>query len=521
MQFKFLMAVAAVVGSALTAGAALAAAHRASTRPKLRWRIRPPRPGAVRRGWGWTRVLIRLSGTAPLPTDPVLQEALSQPERYYDRYLVLADDRLKLFFTPSAMLELIDQAKLPLWPLRRPPAIAWLALEQGGGREIVRGGHPLAVALVAEARRRGFEVRLPLMDLRDQLGVQPAAVWGRSSLVLAEASRRYGAAAVLIGRLWWGAEEAWSGDFAHWQAGDEFTFQINNLDFEQAGAAGANFLANAMASRAAIPWQPVEQRSLVVSGIASPLHYGSLLRYLAGLEYLAGVAVDGLNQDRLDIQVRSRAETGRLVALLQADGRMTGPVPGAPANQLTWRGVDDPLSQPPGTPVRRAVQLSHLPNAITLLRILLVVPITWLLWQMRYPEALVLMAIAGASDAVDGLLARRFGWGTEFGALVDPFADKVMVVAVFRGADRPRPDPVVAGRRGGGPRCGHFGRCRRLSAVVPRNLDVAHPDQQGQYGGADHRPAAWCCLDYAAFGVQPANWPWRWRILGVSTWWRP
>ena len=81
--------------------------------------------------------------------------------------------------------------------------------------------------------------------------------------------------------------------------------------------------------------------------------------------------------------------------------------------------------------MRRAVQLSQLPNAITLLRILLVAPIAWLLWQMRYPEALVLMAIAGASDAVDGVLARRFGWGTKFGALVDPFADKVMVVAVF------------------------------------------------------------------------------------------
>ena len=75
--------------------------------------------------------------------------------------------------------------------------------------------------------------------------------------------------------------------------------------------------------------------------------------------------------------------------------------------------------------------ISQLPNAITVLRMLLVAPIAWLLWQARYPEALVLMAIAGTSDAVDGLLARRFGWGTEFGEFMDPLADKVMVVAVF------------------------------------------------------------------------------------------
>ena len=379
MQFKFLMAVAALFGLVVAAGAALATApdflDRGARLSHESTASRPVAPGdrplvglrrslvsfyeaevevadqsaATRRSAarvGLERVLIRLSGTAPLPAEPVLLEALGQPERYYDRYLFVADDRLKLFFTPSALLELIDQAKLPLWPLRRPPAIAWLALEANGVRQIVRGGHPLALALVAEAGRRGFEARLPLMDLRDQLRVQPAVVWGRSSLVLAEASRRYGAAAVLIGRLRHGAGlphgagGSWSGEFAYWQGSDEFTLQVNNLDLSQAGAAGAGFLASAMASHDAIPWRPTEPRSLVVGGIASPLHYGGLLRYLAGLEYLKAVVVAGLDHDRLDIKVSTRAETGRLLSLLEADGRLAGPTPGAPANHLTWRGAD-------------------------------------------------------------------------------------------------------------------------------------------------------------------------------------
>ncbi|MYG13008.1 MAG: DUF2066 domain-containing protein [Gammaproteobacteria bacterium] len=345
MQFKFLTAVAALFGLVVAAGAALATApgfYEAEV--EVADQSAATRRSAAR--VGLERVLIRLSGTAPLPAEPVLLEALGQPERYYDRYLFVADDRLKLFFTPSALLELIDQAKLPLWPLRRPPAIAWLALEANGVRQIVRGGHPLALALVAEAGRRGFEARLPLMDLRDQLRVQPAVVWGRSSLVLAEASRRYGAAAVLIGRLRQGAGlrpaagGSWSGEFAYWQGSDEFTLQVNNLDLSQAGAAGAGFLASAMASHDAIPWRPTERRSLVVGGIASPLHYGGLLRYFAGLEYLKAVVVVGLDHDRLDIEVSTRAETGRLLSLLEADGRLAGPAPGAPANHLTWRGAD-------------------------------------------------------------------------------------------------------------------------------------------------------------------------------------
>lgn len=75
--------------------------------------------------------------------------------------------------------------------------------------------------------------------------------------------------------------------------------------------------------------------------------------------------------------------------------------------------------------------LSQLPNAITALRILLVAPIAWLLWRGHYSGALALMAVAGVSDLVDGALARRYEWRSEFGAMLDPVADKLMVVILF------------------------------------------------------------------------------------------
>ena len=75
--------------------------------------------------------------------------------------------------------------------------------------------------------------------------------------------------------------------------------------------------------------------------------------------------------------------------------------------------------------------LSQLPNAISILRILLVFPTAWLLWSGSYVEALVLMAIAGTSDALDGWLARRFDWISELGATLDPVADKLLVAAMF------------------------------------------------------------------------------------------
>ena len=73
----------------------------------------------------------------------------------------------------------------------------------------------------------------------------------------------------------------------------------------------------------------------------------------------------------------------------------------------------------------------HLPNALTLARVVLVVPAGWLLWIEAIPEALVIFAIAGASDFVDGELARRFNWRTNFGAIADPAADKLLVLVVI------------------------------------------------------------------------------------------
>ncbi|GAT73347.1 CDP-diacylglycerol-glycerol-3-phosphate 3-phosphatidyltransferase [Microbacterium sp. HM58-2] len=75
-----------------------------------------------------------------------------------------------------------------------------------------------------------------------------------------------------------------------------------------------------------------------------------------------------------------------------------------------------------------------IPNAITLLRLLLVVPIAVLLVQGAEPVlAFVLLVIFGASDWVDGTLARLLGQTSRFGALFDPFADRVGVAVIASG----------------------------------------------------------------------------------------
>jgi cardiolipin synthase (CMP-forming) len=75
--------------------------------------------------------------------------------------------------------------------------------------------------------------------------------------------------------------------------------------------------------------------------------------------------------------------------------------------------------------------MRHLPNIICLLRIALIWPILFSLQIGAYERTLWLFALAAASDGLDGYLAKRFGWTSQLGALLDPAADKLLLVSVF------------------------------------------------------------------------------------------
>lgn len=77
------------------------------------------------------------------------------------------------------------------------------------------------------------------------------------------------------------------------------------------------------------------------------------------------------------------------------------------------------------------MNLRWLPNAICVARMLLVAPIAYALVRGRYELTLVLFALAAASDAADGWLAKTFGWQSELGKALDPVADKLLLVTVF------------------------------------------------------------------------------------------
>jgi cardiolipin synthase len=73
----------------------------------------------------------------------------------------------------------------------------------------------------------------------------------------------------------------------------------------------------------------------------------------------------------------------------------------------------------------------NLPNLISLARLLMVPLTIWLIVAGRYGIAFWILVAAGVSDALDGFIAKRFNRRTRLGALLDPVADKAMLVSVY------------------------------------------------------------------------------------------
>ena len=81
----------------------------------------------------------------------------------------------------------------------------------------------------------------------------------------------------------------------------------------------------------------------------------------------------------------------------------------------------------------------RIPNAITMLRILIAAAFFAVLGGYRFPEqgilygnvAIALFVLAATTDFIDGYLARKWNVVSMFGRLMDPFCDKVLILGTF------------------------------------------------------------------------------------------
>ena len=76
-------------------------------------------------------------------------------------------------------------------------------------------------------------------------------------------------------------------------------------------------------------------------------------------------------------------------------------------------------------------QIVTLPNALTVFRMVLIPVFVTALYYQKFGWALAIFVVAGVTDGIDGFLARRFNQGSQLGQILDPIADKLLLVTSF------------------------------------------------------------------------------------------
>ena len=202
------LAALALLSWALVAGSAAAA--RVEDLYATSVPARDPSPEATRAAFAEAlrRVLVKVTGRGATVQDATVMSHFGDPEAMVQQFRRDGAGNLWVQFDATAVRRGLDAAGLPAWGDNRPATVVWLAYDTGGGeRDVLAGAGndgPIAAAirrdLLTAAAARGVPVVLPLRDSQDLAAVTYADLWGDFTGPVVQASARYQADAVLIGR---------------------------------------------------------------------------------------------------------------------------------------------------------------------------------------------------------------------------------------------------------------------------------------------------------------------------------
>lgn len=75
--------------------------------------------------------------------------------------------------------------------------------------------------------------------------------------------------------------------------------------------------------------------------------------------------------------------------------------------------------------------LKHIPNILTVFRLFLVFPLVMFAMQKQYLYSVFVLILSGFTDILDGFIARKYNLISDFGKLMDPFADKLVQISIL------------------------------------------------------------------------------------------
>jgi hypothetical protein len=284
-------------------------------------------------------ILLRVSGSDLAGNAQAVAELFPDPASFVMQFRPGADETLWVSFDGQAIEQTLRNAGETVWGSERPLTLVWLAVDWGQGeREIIAADDPdrsryesrsidrnrrVRELLLEFAERRGLPLVFPLLDTTDLQMVTFADIWGGFDEMILNASERYEANSILIGRI-----RPSSSQSSRW------TYYFGGAETPLTGSPDVvvGRIADLLADEFAVAGDmPVEAVALNVSGIGTIDDYGSVHSILRDVPLIEQFSVREVVGDRVSYQVDVRGGANRLRRALRFNG-------------LTEQTMEDPLS---------------------------------------------------------------------------------------------------------------------------------------------------------------------------------
>jgi len=160
---------------------------------------------------GLSAVILKITGEERWLGNSSVQRAIRDAQSYVQEVSYRTSSGsleqrnfISVRFDRALVDDMLNVAGIPVWDQNRPAVMLWLSVQSADGRRELLGAdseHPI-MALVREySRLRGVPLLFPLMDLEDRRNLPIDVAWSLNEEALRRASARYGADAILGGRI--------------------------------------------------------------------------------------------------------------------------------------------------------------------------------------------------------------------------------------------------------------------------------------------------------------------------------
>ena len=277
---------------------------------------------AVRHALG--AVLVKVSGNADIMTNNEILSRLGQIDRFVERYQYYRDVNkqlhLRTTFNVNAVNTLLRFAKQAIWPNERPLLVAWLVVQpnqqlSSSLRHVLPADNALIVNLQAHLEARGLPSVFPMFDLQDRNAATLQAIWSFNLLELRNASVRYAAEDMLVGRLEQQIDGRWKASWLlQWEGGvTSWHDQLDTTDLQQVLIAGFDKVVDKVVSRYAVFQDGREQKDIVILQIANVADiedYAAIVHYLRSLPSVTDLQTEDLDAGSQIVKLRLELQGG-------------------------------------------------------------------------------------------------------------------------------------------------------------------------------------------------------------------